>query len=99
MWYAQKTELTTIPTTTITTPKGCEKSLRMNSSVLGQTRHRHNLPSVIVPAVIGHCVAQLGQIRAGEFASNSTRLVASHIGQRKVTFIFCRVGGASRKPM
>src|SRR5438046_680589 len=40
MRYAQKTELITMPTTTIATPSGCEKSLRRKSAVLGHNTQR-----------------------------------------------------------
>src|SRR6187549_2569835 len=87
MWRYQKTELTTAASTTMATPRTCGKSLRMNSSVLGQIRHWVICFSVTLPAGTGNLAPQREQAIAGELCSKSAVAGWSQVGQRKMTFI------------
>src|SRR5687768_12299840 len=81
LWKYHGMQLAAKPITTMATPNPWGKSLRRNSSSLGQTRHRER-PSRVT-AVVGtfRSVWQWTQSRWEDDSSKSDRVVRSQLGQ------------------
>src|SRR5688500_799640 len=81
LWKYHGTQLAAKPTTTIVTPNPWGKSLRRNSSWLGQTTHRETPSCVTTSAGVFRSSPQWIHARWDDDSANSDRVVRSQSGQ------------------